>query len=81
MALQAGAWQHGALRLDVVPVVGGFFVLGAGALMPESGVTGGFLLLLYALDTGGVPWFFVWTLRTGFRAKQEISLEPLQEQA
>lgn len=48
-----------------MPIVGGFFILGAGALMPESTITGVYLLLLYALDTNGVPWFFFHTFRSG----------------
>jgi uncharacterized membrane protein len=48
-----------------IPIVGGFFILGAGALMPESHVTGAFLIALYALDTNGVPWFFFQVLRGG----------------
>jgi hypothetical protein len=46
-------------------MVGGLFTLGAGALLPESAALGVFLLALYALDTGGMPWFFIQTLHHG----------------
>lgn len=62
--------EHGNMdgygSMSGLPIVGGFFVLGAGALMPESMVTGVYLLLLYALDTNGVPWFFFHILRGGY---------------
>jgi hypothetical protein len=61
--------EHGSMddygAMSGLPVVGGFFVLFAGALMPVSGATGVFLIALYALDTGGVPWFFIQMLRGG----------------
>ena len=59
--------EHGSMdeydAMSGLPMVGGFFILGAGALMPESHITGAFLLTLYALDTNGVPWFFFHVLR------------------
>jgi uncharacterized membrane protein len=59
--------EHGSMEgydeMSGLPVVCGFFVLGAGALMPESAFTGGFLLALFALDTNGVLWFFLQLLR------------------
>ena len=59
--------EHGSMEgydeMSGLPVVSGFFVLGAGALMPESTFTGGFLLALFALDPNGVPWFFLRLLR------------------
>jgi hypothetical protein len=61
--------EHGSMdeydAMSGIPIVGGLFIFGAGALMPESNVTGGFLLALYALDTNGVPWFFFHVLRGG----------------
>jgi hypothetical protein len=61
--------EHGSLdgygSMSGLPIIGGLFTLGAGALLPESTVLGVFLLALYALDTGGMPWFFIQTLRHG----------------
>ena len=61
--------KHGSLEgygsPSGLPGIGGLFTLGAGALLPESTVLGVFLVALYALDTGGVPWFFIPTLRHG----------------
>jgi hypothetical protein len=61
--------EHGSMDeygpMSGIPIVGGLFIFGAGALMPESTITGAFLLLLYALDTNGVPWFFFQAIRSG----------------
>jgi hypothetical protein len=61
--------EHGSLEgygsMSGLPMVGGLFTLGAGALLPESAALGVFLLALYALDTGGMPWFFIQTLHHG----------------
>ena len=54
--------RHGNMEdysnMSGLPVIGGFFIFCAGALLPTSTATGIFLLGLYALDSGGLPWFF-----------------------
>ena len=49
-----------------IPVVGGIFVLCAGALMPSSVLFGIFLLLLYVIDGNGIPRFFVSIIQNAF---------------
>ena len=55
--------QHGSMEdfacMSGLPVIGGFFILCAGALMPPSELLGIFLLLLYVIDGNGIPWFFI----------------------
>lgn len=48
-----------------LPIVSGFFIIGAAMLLPESTILGIFLLALYAIDTQGIAWLFVLTLRHG----------------
>lgn len=58
---------HGNLdgfhSISGLPVIGGFFIACAGALLPPSIATGMYLLVLYGLDGCGLPWFFFATLR------------------
>ena len=53
--------QHGNMQnysnISGIPAIGGFFIFCAGALLPSSIAVGTFLLTLYTLDTGGLPWF------------------------
>jgi hypothetical protein len=48
-----------------LPVVGGFFIFCAGALMPPSAPLGICLLLLYVIDGNGIPWFFISIIQNG----------------
>ncbi len=61
--------QHGTMAdfrgVSGLPVVGGIFILCAGALMPSSVSLGIFLLLLYVIDGNGIPWFFVSIIKNG----------------
>ena len=54
--------HHGSMKdysnMSGLPLVGGFFIFCAGALLPSSIVPGIYLLTLYAFDAGGLPWFF-----------------------
>ncbi len=54
--------RHGSMKdyynMSGLPLIGGFFICCAGALLPSSSVIGIYLLVLYALDAGGLPWFF-----------------------
>ena len=54
--------QHGSMKdyynMSGLPLVGGIFIFCAGALLPSSIVLGIYLLMLYAFDAGGLPWFF-----------------------
>lgn len=54
--------RHGNLddyhSISGLPLIGGFFILGAAALLPASSLMGICLLLLYSLDSGGLAWFF-----------------------
>jgi len=55
--------QHGSMEgfacMSGLPVIGGFFILCAGALMPPSVLLGTFLLLLYVIDGNGIPWSLI----------------------
>lgn len=55
--------QHGSMEgyghVSGLPVIGGFFILCAGALMPPSISLGVFLLLLYLIDSHGLPRIFL----------------------
>jgi hypothetical protein len=55
--------QHGSMEgfagMSGLPVIGGFFILCAGALMPPSALLGIFLLLLYVIDGNGIPWAII----------------------
>jgi hypothetical protein len=61
-----GPWlykrKHGSMKdfgsMSGLPMVGSFFVLFAGALMPPSVLVGSFLLILYVIDGNGFPSFF-----------------------
>ena len=61
--------RHGSMegfaQTSGLPIVGGVCVLLAGALLPSSVLAGVFLLVLYAMDGNGVPWFFVSIIRYG----------------
>jgi hypothetical protein len=52
--------RHGGMQayssMSGLPVIGGIFILCAGALLPSSTALGIFLLTLYGLDAGGLPW-------------------------
>ena len=62
-------WRHGNMAdfrgMSGIPVVGGIFILCAGALMPSSVLFGVFLLLLYVIDGNGIPQFFVLLIQNG----------------
>jgi len=61
--------RHGSMKdfahTSGLPLIGGLFVLGAGALMPPSVPLGIYLLLLYLIDGNGLPWFFISTIKYG----------------
>ena len=61
--------RHGSMsdfaHMSGLPLVGGFSVLCAGALMPPSVAFGIYLLLLYVIDGNGIPCFFVALIRNG----------------
>lgn len=59
---QGGVEYQGGI--SVLPVVGNFCILGAGVLLPRSVALGLYLFALYALDTGGVLWFFILEFRS-----------------
>lgn len=48
-----------------LPLIGGFFVLCSGALMPPSVPLGIYLMLLYVIDGSGIPWFFISIIQKG----------------
>jgi hypothetical protein len=52
-------------HMSGLPLIGGFFILCAGALMPPSVLLGIFLLLLYVIDGNGIPWFFIALVQKG----------------
>lgn len=58
--------HHGSMQeyhnMSGLPLIGGFFIFCAGALLPSSIVIGIYLLVLYSLDAGGLPWFFYATM-------------------
>ena len=58
---ETGSMQ-GYRNISGLPAIGGFFVLFAGALIPASPIVGASLLVVYVVDTGGLPWFFVSTV-------------------
>lgn len=61
--------QHGSMadfaHMSGLPMIGGFFIFCAGALMPPSVLLGIFLLLLYVIDGNGIPWFFISIIQNG----------------
>ncbi|UCF02438.1 MAG: hypothetical protein JSV14_01920 [Deltaproteobacteria bacterium] len=61
--------RHGSMadfaHMSGLPLVGGFFILCAGALMPPSVPLGIYLLLLYVIDGNGFPCFFVSVIGNG----------------
>ena len=50
-------------RVSGLPVIGGFFIMFAAALMPSSIFLGVYLFLLYAIDANGLPWVLVSLIR------------------
>ena len=46
-----------------LPVIGGFFVMFAAALMPSSVGLGAYLFLLYIIDVNGLPWVVISLIR------------------
>ena len=46
-----------------LPLIGGFFIMFAAALMPSSINLGVYLFLLYAIDTNGFPWAVIYLIR------------------
>jgi hypothetical protein len=61
--------RHGSMAdfasMSGLPLIGGFFILCAGALMPTSVPLGIYLLLLYVIDGNGIPCLFVAVIRNG----------------
>ena len=61
--------RHGSMadfaHMSGLPLIGGFFIFCAGALMPPSVLLGIYLLLLYVIDGNGIPCFFVAVIRNG----------------
>lgn len=61
--------RHGSMadfaHMSGLPLIGGFFIFCAGALMPPSVLLGIYLLLLYVIDGNGIPCFFVSVIRNG----------------
>ncbi len=61
--------QHGSMAdfrgVSGLPVIGGFFICFAGALMSPSVLLGIFLILLYVIDGNGIPWFFISIIQNG----------------
>ena len=61
--------RHGSMAdfrgVSGLPVIGGFFICFAGALMPSSVLLGIFLLLLYVIDGNGIPQFFILIIQNG----------------
>jgi len=51
--------RHGSMadfaHMSGLPLIGGFFIFCAGALMPPSVPLGIYLLLLYVIDGNGIP--------------------------
>ena len=52
-------------HMSGLPLIGGFFIFCAGALMPPSVLLGIYLLLLYVIDGNGIACFFVSGIRNG----------------
>jgi hypothetical protein len=48
-----------------LPLIGGFFVFCAGALMPPSVPLGIYLILLYVIDGNGIPWVLISIIQNG----------------
>ena len=46
-----------------LPVIGGFFIMFAAALMPSSISLGVYLFLLYTIDANGLPWIVISLIR------------------
>ena len=61
--------RHGSMadfaHMSGLPLIGGFLIFCAGALMPPSVMLGIYLLLLYVIDGNGIPCFFVSVIRNG----------------
>jgi len=60
--------QHGGIEgfahVSGLPLTGGFFIFCAGTLLPPSVPLGIYLLLLYAIDGNGIPFFFFSFIQT-----------------
>jgi len=56
---------EGFAGMSGLPLLGGFFILCAGALMPSSVLLGVFLLLLYVIDGNGFPIILFAMIRDG----------------
>jgi hypothetical protein len=54
-------------QMSGLPIIGGFFIMFAAALMPSSIILGVYLFLLYAIDANGLPWFLVSFIRNGWQ--------------
>lgn len=52
-------------NMSGLPLIGGFFIFCAGALMPPSVLLGIYLLLLYFIDGNGIPCSLVSVIRNG----------------
>jgi hypothetical protein len=52
-------------HMSGLPLIGGFFIFCAGALMPPSVLLGIYLLLLYFIDGNGIPCSLVSVIRNG----------------
>jgi len=53
-------------QMSGLPIIGGFFIMFAAALMPSSIILGVYLFLLYVIDANGLPWFLVSFIRNGW---------------
>ena len=50
-------------QMSGLPIIGGFLILFAAALMPSSTILGVYLILLYIIDANGFPWVVVSLIR------------------
>ncbi|MDD5458825.1 MAG: hypothetical protein PHF37_05495 [Phycisphaerae bacterium] len=61
--------QHGNLEKykhdSGAPVIGGIFVVLSALYLPSSYIFGVLLLLVYFVDVGSIPWFFIMLLKHG----------------
>lgn len=53
-------------QMSGLPIIGGFLIMFAAALMPSSIILGVYLCLLYAIDANGLPWVLVSLIRNGW---------------
>jgi len=54
--------MEGYSHMSGLPLVSGFLVFFAAALLPAAPAIGVLLLVVYFADTGGLPWFFLMTV-------------------